>query len=692
MTDTLWIIVALVLGLASIAVALAKYRWVTRQRAGDAEAQQVARNIRRSATQFLRYLYLSLAAVAAGMGVVLAVVLGIDIPLLVSDGTFSYDVTAGIGTAVTFIIGAVFAAVAGYLGMSVAVQANVRTATAAKEGLTRSFRVAFNGGSVMGLGMIGIAIVGITLIYLITGNVSLVLGFSFGASALALLAKAGGGIYTKIADISADLVGKVEFDIAEDDARNPGSIADNVGDNVGDIAGMGADIYDSYVASVVAAMLLGVALVGQGFEDRYIVFPLMVSAAGILASIVGSQLVRVREGGDPGRALNMGTILTCALFAVFVAVVVFGGGFTFGVFIPAVAGVLIGLLIGYTTNFFTSDLYKPVKMVARYSKSGSAINIITGFSYGLLSIVPSIVGIVAAMLVAYFGAEAYGISGIYGVAIAAVGMLSITGMVVSADAYGPIADNAKGIAEMSGMDEEVIDTADSLDSAGNTAAAVAKGFAIGAAALTVLALFHAYGEEIRAAGGELSISLRDPLVLSGLFLGAITPPLFSALTMLSVTRNAYTMIGEIRRQFNDKPGILEGTEPPDYERCVRIASRDALKALVLPAVIAVILPLLVGFILGPSALGGFLGGSIFTGVIFALLMANGGGLWDNAKKWIEAGNMDGKGSEEHKASVVGDTVGDPFKDTAGPSLNTLITVMSLVSSVFAPLIAVLHVF
>jgi len=692
MSDTLWIVVALGLGVASIGVALLKFAWVMRQPAGDTSSQRVARHIRRSATQFLGYLYLSLAGVAAGMGVLLAVLLGFDLPLLFGEGVVSYDVTAGIGTAITFIVGALFAGVAGYMGMAVAVNANVRTATAARDGLTPSFRIAFNGGSVMGLGMIGIAIVGISAIYLLTENASLVLGFSFGASALALLAKAGGGIYTKIADISADLVGKVEFGIAEDDARNPGSIADNVGDNVGDIAGMGADIYDSYVASVVAAMLLGVALVTRGFDDRYIVFPLMVSAAGILASIIGSQLVRVREGGDPGRALNLGTIFTCLLFAGFVAVVVFGGGFTFGVYIPAVAGVLIGLLIGYTTNFFTSDLYAPVRAVAKYSKSGSAINIITGFSYGLLSVVPSVVGIVVAMLVAYFGAEAYEIDGIYGVAIAAVGMLSITGMIVSADAYGPIADNAKGIAEMSDLGEETIANADALDSAGNTAAAVAKGFAIGAAALTVLSLFHAYGEEIRAAGGQLTITIRDPLVLSGLFLGAITPPLFSAITMLAVTRNAYTMIGEIRRQFNEKPGVLEGTETPDYERCVRIASRDALKALIVPALISVVLPLLVGFILGPSALGGFLGGSIFTGVIFALFMANGGGLWDNAKKWIEAGNLGGKGSDEHKASVVGDTVGDPFKDTAGPSLNTLITVMSLVSSVFAPLIAVMHVF
>ena len=692
MSDTVWIWIALGLGVVSIGAAFWKYAWVMRQPAGEELSRQVASHIRTSARQFLRYLYLSLAAVAAGMGVILALALGIDIPLLVREGIFQYSVSAGIGTAVTFIVGALFAALAGYLGMSVAVQANVRTATAARAGLTPSFRVAFNGGSVMGLGMIGIAIVGITAIYLLTRNVNLVLGFSFGASALALLAKAGGGIYTKIADIAADLVGKVEFGIAEDDPRNPGSIADNVGDNVGDIAGMGADIYDSYVASVVAAMLLGVALVKAGLPEYLIVFPLMISAAGILASILGSQLVRVKEGGDPGRALNTGTILTCIIFAGLAAAVVFGSGFSTGLYIAAVVGVLTGFFIGYTTNLFTSDLYAPVRSVARYSQSGSAINIITGFSYGLLSVVPSVVGIVAAMLAAYFSAQAYGISGIYGVAIAAVSMLSITGMVVSADAYGPIADNAKGIAEMSKLGEEVVATTDELDSAGNTAAAVAKGFAIGAAALTVLSLFHAYGEEIRAAGGEISISLLDPLVLAGLFFGAITPPLFSAITMLAVTRNASTMINEIRRQFKENPGILEGTETPDYETCVGIASKDALKSLVVPALIAVMLPLAVGFILGPSALGGFLGGSIFTGVVFALLMANGGGLWDNAKKYIEAGNLGGKGSEAHKAAVVGDTVGDPFKDTAGPSLNTLITVMALVSSVFAPLIALFHVF
>lgn len=692
MSNVTWIIFSMALGVAAIGVALWKYFWVLKQDPGEEKSREVAGHIRRSAREFLRYLYVSLAAVSAGMGVILAVVLGIDIPGLIEGGAFRYDVVAGLGTAATFVIGALFAAVAGYMGMSIAVHANVRTATAARKDLSSSFRIAFNGGSVMGLGMIGIAIVGIASIYLITGNVNLVLGFSFGASGLALLAKAGGGIYTKIADISADLVGKVELGIAEDDPRNPGAIADNVGDNVGDIAGMGADIYDSYVASVVAAMLLGVALVHQGYEDRFIVLPLMISSAGILASVLGSQTVRIGKDRNPGRALNIGTILTCAFFAAAAAVILFGSGFSWGAYIPSVTGVLIGLLIGYTTNFFTSENYGPVRKVAAYSKSGSAVNIITGFSYGLLSIVPSIVGITAAMLISYFGAEAYGVDGIYGIAIAAVGMLSITGMVVSSDAYGPIADNAKGIAEMSGLEEQAVTNADALDSAGNTAAAVAKGFAIGAAAMTVLSLFNAYGAEIRTAGGTLAITLHDPLVVAGLFFGAVAPPLFSAITMLAVTRNAYRMIDEIRRQISEDSAILEGEKTPDYETCVRISSRDALKSLVIPALIAVVLPLAVGFVLGPSALGGFLGGSIFTGVVFSLFMANGGGLWDNAKKYIEAGHLGGKGSEAHKASVIGDTVGDPFKDTAGPSLNTLITVMALVSSVFAPLIAVVHIF
>ena len=520
----------------------------------------------------------------------------------------------------------------------------------------------------------------------------MVLGFSFGASALALLAKAGGGIYTKTADIAADLVGKVEVGIPEDDPRNPAVVADNVGDNVGDVAGMGADIFDSYVASTVAAMLLGAAMTGPD-SVKYTVFPLILCILGIFASLIGIQFVRVGKDGKPGTALNFGTIITCVIFGAFVIALVLLGGYDLSILWSTLVGLIVGVVVGFTTEYFTSEEYKPVIETAKVSSSGAAITIITGFSYGLLSIMPSIIGIVIATLVAFYVSEASGvITGIYGIGISAVGMLSISGMIVSSDAYGPIVDNARGIAEMAGMDHSVIEKADVLDSAGNTAKAITKGFAISAAALTVLALFAAYSEIIEARGVSIAISLRNPLVVAGVLLGAMAPPVFSALTMLSVTHNAFDMIEEIRRQFREEPGILAGKVVPDYKRCVSMAAQGALSSLVLPAFLAVGLPLLVGFILGPDALGGFLGGAIFTGVIFALLMSNAGGLWDNAKKFIETGQFGGIGSEAHKAGVVGDTVGDPFKDTAGPSLNTLITVMSLVSSLFAPVIAAFHIF
>jgi K(+)-stimulated pyrophosphate-energized sodium pump len=495
-------------------------------------------------------------------------------------------------------------------------------------------------------------------------------------------------------------VGKGEVGIPEDDPRNPGVVADNVGDNVGDVAGMGADIFDSYVASTVAAMLLGAALPGD--DIQYVVFPLILCMLGSFASLIGIQFVRVKEGGKPGRSLNLGTIYTCVIFAIFLVAVVLAGGFDIATLWATLAGLITGVIIGFTSDFYTGDDRPPVVETAKVSGSGAAINIITGFSYGLISIVPSIVGIVAAMLISYFVAEGSdAITGVYGVAISAVGMLSISGMIVSSDAYGPIVDNARGIAEMAGMPEEVIETSDVLDAAGNTAKAITKGFAISAAALTVLALFNTYASEIRIAleemnmvveEGFMNISLLEPVVIAGVFLGAAAPPLFSALTMLSVTHNAFDMIEEIRRQFREEPGILAGKVEPDYVRCVSLASQDALKSLILPAFLAVVLPLIVGIFMGAEALGAFLGGAIFTGIIFALLMANSGGLWDNAKKYIESGYFGGKGSDAHKAGVVGDTVGDPFKDTAGPSLNTLITVMSLVSSLFAPVIAAIQIF
>ena len=692
MTTQAWLWIGILFGLISVGVAVYLYSWVMRQDAGSKKAQEVAGWIREGAASYLVKLYTALALVAVILGIIIAIVFSFDMTQLASGGGVM-EPLRGMRMAGAFIFGALCSAVAGYMGMAVAVQANVRSAHAASESLNSGFRVAFYAGSVLGLAMVGLAVIGMSILYLLTESPEIVLGFSFGASTLALLAKAGGGIYTKTADIAADLVGKVEVGIPEDDPRNPAVVADNVGDNVGDVAGMGADIFDSYVASTVAAMLLGAAMAGPE-SIKYTVFPLILCTLGIIASLIGIQFVRVGKDGKPGTALNFGTVFTCVLFAAFVLVLVLLGGYDTSVLWSTLVGLTTGVIIGFTTEFFTSDEYKPVRETARVSSSGAAITIINGFSYGLLSILPSIIGIVVATLVSFYLSEASGVvSGVYGIGVAAVGMLAVSGMIVSADAYGPIVDNARGIAEMAGMDHEVIERADTLDSAGNTAKAITKGFSISAAALTVLALFAAYAEVVEASGlVKLTISLRNPLVVAGVLLGAMTPPIFSALTMLSVTKNAFDMIEEIRRQFRENPRILQGKDLPDYKACVSLAAQDALSSLILPAFLAVGLPLIIGLVLGPDALGGFLGGSIFTGVIFALFMANSGGLWDNAKKYIETGQYGGIGSDAHKAGVVGDTVGDPFKDTAGPSLNTLITVMSLVSSLFAPIIAAFHLF
>jgi len=687
--EQVWLYISLGASLISIGAALFLFFWVKRQDPGSEKAQEVASWIREGAQTYLKRLYLALTIVAVILGFIIAVVFSFDLTEI-SEGEVSVAPVNGIRMALAFIVGALCSAVAGYMGMGIAVEANVRTATAANDSLNKAFRLSFYAGSVMGLAMVGLAVLGMSTIFLLTGDAEVVLGFSFGASALALLAKAGGGIYTKTADIAADLVGKVEVGIPEDDPRNPAVVADNVGDNVGDVAGMGADIFDSYVASTVAVMLLGAS--AASLSITYIVLPLILCTLGIVASLLGIQFVRVGKNGKPGPALNFGTIITTIFFAAMVLALVLLSDINIGVLWATLTGLITGVIIGFTSDYFTSEDRKPVYETARVSESGAAINIITGFSYGLVSIVPSIIGIALATLLSYYFASMSGLPGIYGIGISAVGMLSISGMIVSADAYGPIVDNARGIAEMAGMETEVIETTDTLDAAGNTAKAITKGFSISAAALTVLALFAAYAEVVTAAGVEVNMSLRDPIVVAGVFLGAMTPPLFSALTMLSVTKNAFLMIEEIRRQFREIPGILAGTEKPDYETCVGLAAQGALSSLVLPAFLAVGLPLLIGFVLGPNALGGFLGGSIFTGVIFALLMANAGGLWDNAKKYIETGKFGGPGSDAHKAGVVGDTVGDPFKDTAGPSLNTLITVMSLVSSLFAPIIAAFHLF
>ncbi|MEM1726567.1 MAG: sodium-translocating pyrophosphatase [Candidatus Bathyarchaeia archaeon] len=680
-----WFLIAPIAGLASIALAGYLYRYVTNQESGTERMREIASAIKEGAKAYLRRQNITLAAFVAVMAVVLGVLF-----------SFLESVQKGISVSIAYVIGSACSTAAAYIGMMAAVEANVRTANAARQGLKKAFPVAFYGGAVMGLSIVGLGFLGVSLLYYLYNVVfgwssidatSVVLGFSFGASALALFAKAGGGIYTKTADISADLVGKVELGIPEDDPRNPAVIADNVGDNVGDVAGMGADLVDSYIASIVAAMIIGAEL----GETALVSLPLVFAAMGLFASIIGALIVKLSIKGNPGAALNRGSFATWIIFAALLLLTAYYSGLNgerwLGVLLPTVAGLVAGVVIGLTTDYFTSIDRMPAQKVAKASTTGVAINILTGFSYGLVSIVPPVIGICAATIAAWFLAEAYGISPYYGIAISAVGMLATVGMTISADAYGPISDNAKGIAEQSGLSEEVIEILDRLDAAGNTSKAITKGFAIGAAALTVLALFAAYAHRVDI---EILDLMRSETVV-GVFLGGMMPPLLSALLILAVGRNAERMVEEVRRQFKEIPGLIEGKAKPDYAKCVDIATKGAIKELVLPCLLAIIVPVLVIIFLGKEALASFLAGSIVTGIIFALFMANSGGLWDNAKKYIEAGAHGGKGSEAHKAAVIGDTVGDPFKDTAGPSLNTMITVMSLVAEVFAPLIILLAI-
>ena len=577
-----------------------------------------------------------------------------------------------ITTAVAFLVGALFSVLAGYFGMKVATRANVRTANAARTGgINEALRVAFSGGTVMGMCVVGLGLIGASILYIITENGDVLTGFSLGASSVALFARVGGGIYTKAADVGADLVGKVEAGIPEDDPRNPAVIADNVGDNVGDVAGMGADLFESYVGSIVSAIVLGVFSYGATGA----VYPLALSGLGIIASVLGTFFVRGGKNADPMKALKMGSYTSAILVAagsVALSFVCFGSVNTS---LAIICGLIVGLAIGFFTEVYTSDKYRFVKSIAEQSTTGSATNIICGLSTGMLSTCVSIILVCLGIL------GAYKFAGLYGIALAAVGMLSTAGMTVAVDAYGPIADNAGGIAEMAGLEDSVRDITDRLDSVGNTTAAMGKGFAIGSAALTAMALFVSYAQ-----AAELQmIDILDPFVIIGLLLGGMLPFLFSALTMSSVSKAAESMIREVRRQFKEHAGILQGTERPDYRTCVSIAATSALKEMILPGAIAIVAPLLVGFLLGPAALGGLLAGSVVTGVLMAIFMSNSGGAWDNAKKYIEGGNFGGKGSEAHKAAVVGDTVGDPFKDTSGPSINILIKLMTIVSLVFVPL-------
>lgn len=669
------LLIAPAAGLASVAFSVYIYQYVNKQDVGTRRMKEIADAIREGAEAYLKRQNMTLGIFVAAM----ATILGISL----SAGKSSP--VNGLYAALSYLFGSACTTSAMYLGMHTAVRANVRTANAARKGLNRAFPIAFFGGAVMGFSIVGLALLGISVLYYIFADPNMILYFSFGASALALFAKAGGGIYTKTADVGADLMGKVELGIPEDDPRNPAVIADNVGDNVGDVAGMGADLIDSYIASVIAAIIIGHGAKGT-LAEIYTTLPMLIAALGILSSLLGTFFVRVGERGDPGAALNRGTFSTCIIFAILTFILTYSIGLGeqgLGVFLAVLAGLVAGIVIGITTDYFTSINRPPALKTAAASQTGTAINILTGFSYGILSVIPPIIGICIATIVSWYAASIFGVNPVYGVAIAAVGMLSIVGMIISSDAYGPISDNAKGVAEQSGLGEEVISIADKLDAAGNTSKAITKGFAIGAAALTVLALFAAYNEIVYL---EM-IDITKPAVISGVFIGAMMPPVLSALLILAVGKNAFRMIEEIRRQFKEIPGLMEGSARPDYARCVDIATKGALKELMMPCLLAIIVPIATGLILGKEALGGFLAGSILTGIIFALFMANSGGLWDNAKKYVEEGNFGGKGSEAHKAAVIGDTVGDPFKDTAGPSLNTMITVMSLVSSVFAPLIA-----
>lgn len=666
--------------IAAFAFAVYIIQWVKEQKNENKEIARIAGLIQSGANAFMKKEYTILAIFAFIVAVI--IYLFLPKPLWIEGADSSQNLTM----ALCYIAGTIFSAIAGKIGIYVASLANARCAEAAQEDIRPAFLIGFRGGAVMGLMVVALCLLGVCLVMIFVGDASMLLSFSFGASSLALFAKAGGGIFTKAADVSADLTGKVEFGLEEDDPRNPAVIADNVGDNVGDVAGMGADLFDSNVATMAAALVMATAMGGKN--------PAMVicyAALGLLASGIGIYLCKIDgEDGTPTKALNLSTYTATGIYLVLTALATLIFGFSWNYWLAAAVGLMVGVIIGLATNYFTDDNMPIVKKVAKASATGPAFTVLSGTSYGFLSALPAMVGIALAALIAHR------LGGMFGIAMSAVGMLSIVGTIISNDAYGPIVDNARGLAEMGGLGEETIRVADELDSAGNTVKAVTKGFAVGAAGLTVISLLGAFLEEVNAISlvKLTGFDVMDPTVFFGILVGAAIPAVFSAMLILGVDKNAQRMIAEIHRQFSEIPGLKEGKEgvEPDYNRCIDIATTGALKELIPAGLVAILATVVVGFVGGVKAVGGFLLGNIVTGLLLALYMSNAGGIWDNAKKYVEAGNEGGKGSDAHKAAVIGDTIGDPFKDTAGPSINTQITVVSLVASIMAQLFVHFHIF
>lgn len=697
-----FLIISIVVSLLSFLVALFFYLWINKQPVENKEILRVGKLIKDGANLFLKKEYLFLAPFVG----VIFILIVVFLPTPVYKYQEFNEVWRNVGMGISFVFGALLSALAGKIGIIVATSANTRCSEAAKTGIRKAFTTGFRGGAVMGMAVVGLGLLGVTLIYLITEDSTMLLGFSFGASLLALFAKVGGGIFTKTADISADLAGKVELGIPEDDPRNPAVIADNVGDNVGDVAGMGADLFDSNIASFAAtvtiASSLTVIMKKFGLDVDYVPIIFGYASMGLLASIIGVLVARIGKKGSPTRALNSLTYITTALFIIFTLIItlVIDLDGKWRIWGATIIGLFVGTIIGITTDYFTNDAREPVHEVAKASELGPAFTVLSGTSYGFMSSFPAIVGIAISALAAYKICEPLVkgqgmLSGMFGISMSAIGMLSIVAMIVSNDAYGPIVDNARGLAEMGGLDEKVIDITDELDSAGNTVKAITKGFSISAAGLTVISLLGAFISEVNAAGGNIAgFDIMDPVVFFGILVGSCVPAIFSSILIKGVDRNAQRMLKEIHRQFIEIEGLKEGKEGvhPEYDKCINIATKGAIQELLFAGGITILITLAVGFVGGVSAMGGYLLGNIVVGLFLALYMSNAGGLWDNSKKYIESGHNGGKGSDAHKAAVVGDTIGDPFKDTAGPSINTQITVVSLLASLLASIFLACSIF